>query len=84
MRRLSAVAFFVGISAACTHQPAATAPPATGAGSEPGAGVPARPSAPTAPRPFTQSPWSPATQPPEMWGQGPTTGANQDAPLQRR
>jgi hypothetical protein len=84
MRSLSAVAFLLGISAACSSQPAGTGPPPTGAESKPAAGVPASPPASTPPRPFTQSPWSPGAQTPEMWGQDPVAGTNEGVPRQRQ
>lgn len=43
MRNLSVVAFLLGISVACSNQPAATVPPPTGTGSQPAAGVPREP-----------------------------------------
>jgi hypothetical protein len=66
MRDLSVVAILLGISAACSNQPTAIAPPPTGTESKPATGVPARPAS-TAPRPYVQSPWSPAAQTPVMW-----------------
>ena len=84
MRNLSVVAILLGISVACSNQPAATVPPPTGTESQPAASGSASPTAETKPRPFSQSPWSPAAQTPEMWGQGPATGINQEDPLQRR
>jgi hypothetical protein len=57
MRNLSVVAILLGISVACSNQPAATVPPPAGTESKPAAGVPA---SPPPPRPYTQSPWSPS------------------------
>jgi hypothetical protein len=69
MRNLSVAATLLGISAACSSQPAATALPSTETESKPAASVPASPTASTAPHRFVQSPWSPAaeTQTPGMW-----------------
>jgi hypothetical protein len=64
MRNLSVVAILLGISVACSNQPAATVPPPTEA--TPAASVPASPTVSTSPRPYTQSPWSRAA-PPGMW-----------------
>ena len=60
MRKLSVVAILLGISVACSNQPAATVPPSTDA--KPAASIPASLTASTAPHPFTQSPWSPGAQ----------------------
>ena len=62
MRNLSVVAILLGISAACSHQPAATVPPPTEADSKPAASTPTRAPASTAPHTFSQSPWSPGAQ----------------------
>jgi len=67
MRNLSVVAILLGISAACSNQPAATALPPTETDSKPAASVPASSTASTAPRPYVQSPWSPAAQTRGMW-----------------
>jgi hypothetical protein len=68
MRNLSVVAILLGISAACTNQPAATVPlPTKETDSKPAASVPASPTASSAPHPYVQSPWSPAAQTPMMW-----------------
>ena len=63
MRDLSVVAMLLGISAACSNQPTATAPSPTEADSKPAASsAPAHaPASPTRP-PFSQSPWSPGAQ----------------------
>ena len=62
MRNLSVVAMLLGISAACSNQPTATAPPPTEADSKPAASAPAHAPASTAPHTFGQSPWSPGAQ----------------------
>ena len=62
MRNLSVVAIILGISAACSNQPAPPAPPPTGTEPKAAANVPASTTASTAPHPFTQSPWSPGAQ----------------------
>ena len=84
MRHLSVVAIFLGISAACSNQPAAPVPPPTGTEPKVAASVPASPTASTAPHPFTQSPWSPGAQTPQMWGQDPATGTSKEVPRYRR
>ena len=62
MRNHSVVAILLGISAACSHQPATTVPPPTEADSKPAASAPTRAPASTAPHTFSQSPWSPGAQ----------------------
>jgi hypothetical protein len=62
MRNLSVVAMLLGISAACSNQPATTVSPPTEADSKPAAGATPRPAASTTRPPFTQSPWSPGAQ----------------------
>ena len=62
MRNLSVVAMLLGISAACSNQPAATVPPPSETNSKPAAGAPANPTASPARPPFAQSPWSPGAQ----------------------
>ncbi len=62
MRNLSVVAMLLGISAACTNQPVATAPRPAEADSKPAASAPASPTASTTRPPFAQSPWSPGAQ----------------------
>jgi hypothetical protein len=84
MRNLSVVAILLGISVACSNQPAAPVPPPTGTEPKAAAGVPASPTASTAPHPFTQSPWSPAAQTPDMWGRDPVAGTNEEIPRQRQ
>jgi hypothetical protein len=66
MRNLSVVAILLGISVACSNQPAATVPPPTGTESKPAANVPASPTASTPPHQYVQPPWSPAATP-GMW-----------------
>jgi hypothetical protein len=84
MRNLSVVAILLGISVACSNQPAAPVPPPTGTEPKAAAGVPASPTASTAPHPFTQSPWSPGAQTPDMWGRDPVAGTNEEIPRQRQ
>ncbi len=67
MRNLSVVAILLGVSVACSNQPAATVPPPTETEAKPAASVPASPTAPTARRPYMQSPWSPSAQTEVMW-----------------
>jgi hypothetical protein len=62
MRNLSVVAMLLGISAACSNQPAATVPPPAEADSQPAGSAPAHAPASTAPHTFSQSPWSPGAQ----------------------
>ena len=62
MRGLSVVAMLLGISAACSNQPAATVPPPAEADSKPAGNAPAHAPASTAPHTFSQSPWSPGAQ----------------------
>jgi hypothetical protein len=83
MRNLSVMAILLGISAACSNQPAAPVPPPTGTEPKAAASVPANSTASTAPHPFTQSPWSPGAQTPQMWGQDPATGTNEEVPRYR-
>ena len=84
MRNLSVVAILLGISAACSNQPAPPARPPTGTEPKAATSVSASPTASTAPHPFTQSPWSPGAQTPQMWGQDPATGTSEEVPRQRR
>jgi hypothetical protein len=84
MRNLSVVAILLGISVACSNQPAAPVPPPTGTEPKAAAGVPASPTASTAPHPFTQSPWSPGAQTPDMWGRDPVAGTNEEIPRHRQ
>jgi hypothetical protein len=65
MRNLSVVAILLGISVACSNQPATTGLPPAETDSKPAAGVPASPTASPAPRPYVQPPWSPAAR--TMW-----------------
>jgi hypothetical protein len=67
MGNLSVVAILLGISAACSNQPAAIVPPPAEQDSKPAASVPASPTTSTAPHPYGPSPWSPAAQTPVMW-----------------
>ena len=62
MRNLSVVAMLLGISAACSNQPATAVPPPAEADSKPAASTPTRAPASTAPHTFSQSPWSPGAQ----------------------
>ena len=62
MRNLSVVAILLGISAACSNQPATTVPPPIEADSKPAASTPTRAPASTARHTFGQSPWSPGAQ----------------------
>jgi hypothetical protein len=62
MRNLSVVAILLGISTACSNQPATTVPPTAEADSKPAASAPTRAPASTAPHTFGQSPWSPGAQ----------------------
>jgi len=62
MRNLSVVAILIGVSVACSNQPAATVPPPTDA--KPAASAPASPATST-PR-HQYEPWSPAATP-GMW-----------------
>ena len=64
MRNLSVVAILLGISVACSNQPAATVPPPTGTDAKPAASAPASPVASTPRRQY--EPWSPAATP-GMW-----------------
>ena len=79
MRNLSVVAIFFGISAACSNPAAPPAPPPTGTEPKAAASVPASPTASTAPHPFTQSPGRQG-QTPQMWGQDPVAGTNEEFP----
>jgi hypothetical protein len=62
MRNLSVVAILLGISAACSNQPATTVPPPAEPDSKPAASTPTRAPASTARHTFGQSPWSPGAQ----------------------